>query len=382
MEKFDVHVCLVSAQPMPNFLPVLDRDFRPEEVVLLVSDKMQDKAGHLAEVMNRTCGIKKISRLPVQNEYEMEGLKEQLLDLLANYDNTQIAVNITGGTKLMAIAAYDLCKELNYSTFYFTPNQNQIRILDKKVFVNLKPENIKNKLKIEDFLKLHGYTAQGEVQRQSKRQLSELTQELVRGKNRYADTLSHFYAILSRVGENVLKISLDEKADYKGMADLLGMFEQNHLLRLEAGKMVFPDLEAKKYCHGGWFEEHVFEQVKSIPDVQDCALGVKVQNTQTKGAKSQNELDVVALYNNAMYVIECKTRKLAGKKEYENRTDDDLYKLNTHKDLGGLFTKVAFVSYLELSPPSRARATDNGIKVVEKSNLEGMRTELEKWMKA
>ena len=48
MKKFDVHVCLVSEQAIPNFVPVVDKEFRPKEVVLLVTDKMKAKAEILA----------------------------------------------------------------------------------------------------------------------------------------------------------------------------------------------------------------------------------------------------------------------------------------------------------------------------------------------
>ena len=34
------HLVLISAQPVPNFTPVLDERFRPEQVIMLVSPDM------------------------------------------------------------------------------------------------------------------------------------------------------------------------------------------------------------------------------------------------------------------------------------------------------------------------------------------------------
>ena len=38
------HVCLVSDQPMPNFLPILNRRLKPESVTLVVSERMRARA--------------------------------------------------------------------------------------------------------------------------------------------------------------------------------------------------------------------------------------------------------------------------------------------------------------------------------------------------
>lgn len=46
MKKFDVHVCLVSDQALPNFIPVLAEDFRPQEVILLATEPMK-KGGNV-----------------------------------------------------------------------------------------------------------------------------------------------------------------------------------------------------------------------------------------------------------------------------------------------------------------------------------------------
>ena len=41
MKRYDVHVCMVSQQPLPNLIPIKDEATRPTEVVLLVSEDMR-----------------------------------------------------------------------------------------------------------------------------------------------------------------------------------------------------------------------------------------------------------------------------------------------------------------------------------------------------
>ena len=43
MQKYDIHVCLVSAQAAPNLLPILDSEFKPQRAVFVVSTKNEIK---------------------------------------------------------------------------------------------------------------------------------------------------------------------------------------------------------------------------------------------------------------------------------------------------------------------------------------------------
>ena len=88
MKKFDVHVCLVSDQAIPNFVPVVDKEFRPKEVVLLVTDKMKAKAEILAKIMRERCAVG-VRLLNVADAYDMTQVGEQVFALLCDEDKEQ-----------------------------------------------------------------------------------------------------------------------------------------------------------------------------------------------------------------------------------------------------------------------------------------------------
>ena len=44
MQKYDIHVCLISAQAAPNLLPVLDDNFKPKKAIFIVSEIMKGKS--------------------------------------------------------------------------------------------------------------------------------------------------------------------------------------------------------------------------------------------------------------------------------------------------------------------------------------------------
>ena len=115
--KFDVHVCLVSDQPTPNFVPVLAQEFRPQEVILVVTPRMKTKANALEKVMRERCGVK-VQQIHIENEYDTASIGERLFELLVNVDKEKVALNVTGGTNCMAIGAYSTFRDAGYPSFY------------------------------------------------------------------------------------------------------------------------------------------------------------------------------------------------------------------------------------------------------------------------
>ena len=152
MRNFDVHVCLVSKQPLPNLIPILVSDPKPKEVILLVSHEMNERAGWLETVL-KTYHIH-VSKVSIADSYDKEALENQMLDLklFENYTSQNILMNITGGTKLMAISAYSVFSANDSVCAYFVERSNELVYLDQagQKFV-LEP-----KLKIKDILLAHG----------------------------------------------------------------------------------------------------------------------------------------------------------------------------------------------------------------------------------
>lgn len=375
MKKFDVHVCLVSGQPLPNFIPVLAEEFRPQEVILLATEAMAEKAVTLAEVIWRRCRIK-AQIMSLRDEYDMQSVGDKVWDLLVNIDKDKVALNVTGGTKLMAIAAYGMFRDAQYPVFYFTAKDNQVLLLDSEEHFVLQPP----KIKIEDYLQLHGYPVREgyPIHRQHQRYMPNLWRELANGIDNFAESISALNYVIAKANGLVAEIPAWSN---KHLNQLLNLFEENGLLTLEKGKIHFIDKEAKNYVGGGWFEDYVFDIVKRIPGIQDVALNVQIENASDK-TKQYNELDVVVLANNVLHVLEVKTIKFTGNKK---AADDILYKLETLKKLGGLRTQTALISYRETSDPGqinsiRDRAEGAGINLIERKDLKGLKTLLSKWM--
>ena len=98
--KFDTHLCLVSTQATPNLTPALDPDFRPRKVVLAVSPDMRERGMWLGNVLKRHGVL--IERLEITDPYSYDQCWESFAEWLEEQAEG-IALNVTGGTKVMAM---------------------------------------------------------------------------------------------------------------------------------------------------------------------------------------------------------------------------------------------------------------------------------------
>src|SRR5690625_3890645 len=116
MAKFKTHFCMVSQQAAPNLLPLLDVTMKPEKVVLLVTPEMQEQAHYLEQVI-KPRGIK-VAQQPLTVIDDFIAMQEQIMAMVESEPKEEIALNATGGTKRMAIAAQEVFR-MNGSTVFY-----------------------------------------------------------------------------------------------------------------------------------------------------------------------------------------------------------------------------------------------------------------------
>src|SRR5690554_5719094 len=114
--RFKTHFCMVSGQAAPNLLPLLDDSMKPDKVVLLVTEPMQRNADFLEQVIKPRQITVVQHRLNVVDDFD--AMQEQLMELLENEPADEIALNVTGGTKWMAIAAQEVFRMNGSAVFY------------------------------------------------------------------------------------------------------------------------------------------------------------------------------------------------------------------------------------------------------------------------
>lgn len=96
-----------------------------------------------------------------------------------------------------------------------------------------------------------------------------------------------------------------------------------------------PRPELRRYLGGEWFEEYVYLRIKRDFKLRDEDIAKSVKICRLSSTSNDNELDVVFVRDNALYVIECKVSMTGYGKEPKSVVDEYLYKLAAiSKDFG------------------------------------------------
>ncbi len=119
---------------------------------------------------------------------------------------------------------------------------------------------------------------------------------------------------------------------------------------------------------------------KQHPQIQDISQSLEVSR-EGQSKPVRNELDVVTLCNNKLYIIECKTKRFKSIKHADSPSAEALYKIDTIKDVfGGLHAKGMLVSYKRFSDYDRSRANDLNIMICDYTKLGNLREAIIQWM--
>ena len=387
MQKYDIHVCLVSAQAAPNLLPILDSEFKPKKAIFLVSKAMKQRAEYLAktfEKLNVKVELKNIS-----DEFNFGLMEDEIFKLVEEYENESIALNVTGGTKLMSIAAENAFSSLGKPIFYIDTDSNQILFISKdeeqKWLSNLE---MKAKNKIDIYLSAYGSTVLTTQDPNARKKYLPAIEPFIKYYDNYTQLIPmlNMHATFSQ--SNGYKSEYTKVNPKINKIDelFLGLDYQG-LINYDGQQINFKNKEIKTFLNGGWLEDYTYFQLKGILNIEDLACGVDVANPKFKLGKNEyssenkgnkNEFDIVFMAKNKLHIIECKTQLMD--KSGGIKAEDILYKLETLKDYGGLMTKKCLVSYFEVPEPVKNRASFLNIEIIQGKDLQRLKSKIQEWI--
>lgn len=378
MAKFRTHFCMVSDQAAPNLLPLLDDGMKPEKVVLLVTDKMQQQANHLEQVI-KPRGVKVVQqKLDVVDDFS--GMQNQLMAMIENESATDIALNATGGTKWMAIAAQEVFRMNGSAVFYVKVEDDKVLFLDG----DLPSHNLSQRIDLKSYVQAYGYdfreTNKAAGMPQNLRMLCE---SMVTKVEEWQGAIGNLNFLASMAEDkktlliplNTIKYPDPQLNVLLNECELAGLLKGNSTQQIH-----FADEASRAWANGGWLEYYVngrLNELKGEGVIQDSPrLNLHIQRI---GASSHNEVDVCFMARNRLHLVECKTKRMSGKGTAEMAAET-MYKLDSISDLGGLATKSMLVSYRKLRPEDERRAKDLRIKVVQGGQIQQLKSVLRNWI--
>ncbi len=376
----DIHLILVSDQAVPNITPILDERFKPAEVIMLVSKDKQKQAGYVEKIYHSR-GIK-VKRWELDNPWDIEHIQEQLWQLMDEYKDKAIALNATGGTKPMSIAAYEIFRAHDKPIFYIHPEKDRLIWLHPG---NEPSTDLADKIRLKEFLLVHG-ADEISLETGVTAEIRELTQELIYNIKQYSKAITSLNYLTGITSDKQLvspEIGKDKTGDHQFWR-LIELFQQAELLRLEDNRLYFPDEPARFMVNGGWLEMYAYAcclNLKKQAGIQDVARSIEIRRQQEKG-KVINEIDTAFLHNNRLYMLECKTKVYRGNHARHDEGAEVLYKLDSLRDvLGGAQARAMLVSVKKMQKHHLDRARELNIELCYHEGLKDLEEKIAQWLK-
>lgn len=362
--RFDTHVCLVSGQPLPNLIPLLHPEVRPRRVALLVSADMKQRAELLAAIVAEL-GLE-VESHPVSHT-DAGAVRNAVEAILAARPDERVALNVTGGTKIMALAAYEAFRATGRSVFYVDTDSDVIRFLWEGHTLSMG-----NVVDTGLYLRAYGYSiieVGGAVPDHWLAAARTMSARL----DRWREAILALNALCHEAARNglVARRPVEQSA---GMRELLAHLERHGLMTVVTSRgkpyLRFPSQEALAFLNGPWLEAYVLDLVRTLDGVKEPLMGVKCLSRQGV----QNELDVAFTYRNRLFIVECKTGR---------HNKGMPYKLDAVREkVGGLYGRVMYVSVEEMSQADATRAREWGMRVVQGAEIAALPDILRTWVSA
>ena len=334
-----IHVCLVSDQTIPNILGI--HHFKPDELLFVNTDDMQkkQKTDHIINALEKI-GLDYRKRFQgiVVKEDSVIDCKKKLDQWISGREGSAFTVNLTCGTKMMSIAAYEYFKEYSAKMIYIPMPKNE--------FITPFPKSAANeitalslRLSVNDYLLAYGLkainTKKLSINHDGAQQRQALSKWIVYN---YGEVK----LLLERLSEKLRKFR-DDKQGYLWSTAYEPKKTQEKELFEKTSFALQDSMYSKHlsqseiiYLTGGWLEEYCYNEILQFKGrgIDDVVTGII---PEAKGRK--NEFDVMFTKDNALYTVECKSLD-----QNDDTRTEALYKIAALQKDFGLRVESFFVS--------------------------------------
>jgi hypothetical protein len=384
MPRYDIHLCLVSAQATPNLLPVLDDQWRPRRVVLAASPQMRSAAIALQTVIKQKGTGVEVQILDLPDAYDYEALSEAFLEFLVASAGESVALNVTGGTKLMAVAAQEAFRANDQPVMYVNVESDEVIVIGQ----GGRSQPLQARMKVRELLVSHGFAIEAQLQPQVPRELRDLAARVIDHVGSAGGALGQLNLLASqaKARPHFEVVMTERQLDSRSLGAMLALFEDAGQLSTRGPSLQFPNEAARSFVNGGWLELHVFNALQDLRG-HDSRISDVVMNAQVlhPDGKTRNEADIAFLCRNTLHLIECKTANLANEGAGgDDKATEAIYKMEALLKLGGLRTRGMIVDYrgaLSAHKPNLDRARSAGIEVIAGTQLRDLKGHLSRqWL--
>jgi len=325
----NVLVSLVGNRAIPNVLLIEEFKNIIDNFIFITDKRMESEDKNRSKSIIKACELDdKKTKILIVNSNALFKIEDSLNGFGFN-KNDNFFVNISSGTKLMAIAALNFFREYNSKIFFIPDFTNIYRQIYPRI------ENPEKEFSVNISLNKY-FKANGLSAIQIKHHIREPFES-------------------SKLMFKFIK--------YKGNINRLP--EIKYATKNKS-------TSSKEFYSGGWLEEYTYFVIKNYFNLSNKNIGlkIKVENKHTK-----NEYDVMFVYKNQLYIIECKA--YYGKVNIKQKIEHDLYKLSSLDDEFGIRAKSIYITTFDIERNDKKenqtlvnRAKDLNVKFFQMKDLE------------
>lgn len=371
-------VNLLSEQTVPTVISI-NTFIEAQYHFFLTTEKMENHdTGNRIERVLTACKIasdKYFKRIVKPEDYNdiFDKLEASAPDF-SQFD--EIYVNITGGTKIMSLATYNFFTKIRAHIWYLPIGSSNFILANNP----LTTRKVVNNFTINDYFNACGIFSSQKLVSFKELSFDEHTTNQIFTKyvNKpdllvYADELR----LLFRADDarypfkGKRKISISELPERDRIIECISYF----------GLELSGDILTKEildYITGGWFEEYTYltiQKLLSCPN--DCQIedyikiGAQLQPSGINKEKAKyftnNDLDVVFIHKENLYVVECKTAGM----EIGDLFNKTVYLQSALRKYFGLSVRSVLFTLSDIVNEKFEKADALGIQIIDRKILMG-----------
>jgi hypothetical protein len=289
-----VHISLVGGQPIPVYIGIKN-DGQASTIVLVCSPQSHDEAERIKEQFPKR-------NIEIQECQPTDLLQIEALavSLKERFEDCEITVNLTGGTKLWSISFYSVFSEMPASKFVYVDQTNLITNLQTK-------ESHYGSIATTTRFELYGtpltsFTTLDEYSQDDIDNAKAI--ERIRKVNR-----NDFRKLTSDFDREKLERNVPIPPTENG-SSIEYAYEENWARIIIQGKDKSETKELQSehlfniLFNSGWFELKTAVELSKNPNVEKIWLNCELADL---GGSPKNEIDIIADMGNRLFFIECKT---------------------------------------------------------------------------
>lgn len=324
-----LQINIISEQTIPNILFIKQFEGQTDGYVFVSTQKMNQQ-GQLQAIIE-------VCQIPANNYQVITVNEESLADVETQLEalhfnrSTHYLVNITGGTKIMSLGVYSFFSRFNSQMYYLPIGKNDC----KQIFppANETVLALQHRVSLRQYLQAYGIGITNLNNINSLVQNPAVTQTFLNNKVSLNPLIRNLrlYKEQREYTEQQKITHLPLRNLPPELSTLNNLLQNLHFTPQKQNELNENELN---YLLGQWLEEYVYSTIKNLFGLDAHFIGNSVSIHRQQVA---NELDVVLIYNNTIYVIECKT----GLNIFI--FNETAYKLNALKKEFGLHVKSSIV---------------------------------------